>query len=75
MERVTNERIKLYPFLQDCLKEGKHAYPRYDKQGMCMPMIKTNKYLLLLNRLGNRVAVKALNIFQIKQINFCQNQQ
>lgn len=31
VERVTNERTKLYPFLQDCLKEGKNAYLRYDK--------------------------------------------
>ena len=30
-ERVKNEHTKLYPVVQDCLKEGEHAYLSYDK--------------------------------------------
>ena len=31
VERVTNDRTKLFPFMQDCLAEGKNAFLRYDK--------------------------------------------
>ena len=31
IERVTNDRTCLFPFMQDCLAEGKNAYLRYDK--------------------------------------------
>ena len=29
--RVTRDRSKMYPYLQDCLKEGKDAFLRYDQ--------------------------------------------
>lgn len=31
VERVANDRTKLFPFMQDCIREGKNAYLRYDK--------------------------------------------
>lgn len=31
VERVATDRTKLFPFMQDCIREGKNAYLRYDK--------------------------------------------
>lgn len=31
VERVANDRRKLFPFMQDCLAEGKNAYLHHDK--------------------------------------------
>ena len=30
-ERVASDRTNLFPFMQDCIKEDKKAYLRYDK--------------------------------------------
>ena len=31
VERVTQDRKALYPFMKDCWKEGKEAFLRYDQ--------------------------------------------
>ena len=31
VERVANVRTKLFPFMMDCIKDGKNAYLKYDK--------------------------------------------